>query len=122
MAAPKESTSNSSVSDNRQSSCANSKLAELEKGLLACFESMIEKQIELLNQDIQQIRKDQKASVINRTFDNEGPITANFKRMMRNTINYKISYVEDQLLEKNIIFQGIAEAEYEDTNDIQKKL
>ena len=31
----------------------------------------------------------------------------------------RISFLEDQLLEKNVIFQGILESEYEDTKDIK---
>ena len=31
----------------------------------------------------------------------------------------RISFLEDQLVEKNVIFQGILESEYEDTKDIK---
>ena len=31
----------------------------------------------------------------------------------------RISFLEDQLLEKNVIFQGILESEYEDNKDIK---
>ena len=31
----------------------------------------------------------------------------------------RISFLEDQLLEKNVIFQGILESEYEDIKDIK---
>ena len=31
----------------------------------------------------------------------------------------RLSLIEDQLLEKNLIFQGIAESEYEDRDDVK---
>ena len=92
----------------------NPELEMLKKQLFAGFESMIEP----LKKDIKQLQEDQKTD---RTVLNVETVDRKFQRneMKQKKIEDRLSMIEDQLLEKNLIFQGIYETEYEDTNDIK---
>ena len=99
----------------------SSDLTELEKRLLAGFASMIQKEIEPLKNDIKEIKEEQRLNIPNNTLGNCEDITRKFNQMdeKHRELQDRISFLEDQLLEKNVIFQGILESEYEDTKDIK---
>ena len=97
-----------------QSVKLNPELEMLKKQLFAGFESMIEP----LKKDIKQLQEDQKSEksvlnveTVNRKFQSN--------EMKQKKIEDRLSMIEDQLLEKNLIFQGIYETEFEDVNDIK---
>ena len=95
--------------------------AELEKRLLSGFASMIQKEIEPLKQDIKEIKEDQKLVAPIGTLNNYETIARKFNQMdeKHRKLQDRISFLEDQLLEKNVIFQGILETEIEDNKDIK---
>ena len=86
----------------------------LKKQLFAGFELMIEP----LRKDIKQLQTERKqdekvlcVETVNRKFlRNEAK---------QKKIEDRLSIIEDQLLEKNLIFQGLHETEYEDKSDIK---
>ena len=111
-------TQNNHVNENDHDSVEQGKLTPslelLKKQLFAGFESMIEP----LRKDIKQLqterREDETALCVE---------TVN-RKFLRNEAKQKkledrLSLIEDQLLEKNLIFQGLHETEYEDKNDIK---
>ena len=95
--------------------------AELEKRLLAGFASMIQREIEPLKQDIKEIKEEQRLNTSNTNWNNSEVISRKFNQTdeKHRKLQNRISFLEDQLLEKNVIFQGILETEYEDAKDIK---
>ena len=86
----------------------------LKKQLFAGFQSMIEP----LKKDIQQLQNDRSNDESTLCVE-----TVN-RKFMRNEAKQKkiedrLSLIEDQLLEKNLIFQGLHETEYENNHDIK---
>ena len=94
--------------------------AALEKRLLDGFASMIQREIEPLKQDIKEI-KEERLITQNISLNSCESINRKFNQADKKhrKLQDRISYLEDQLLEKNVIFQGILESEYEDTKDIK---
>ena len=94
--------------------------AALEKRLLDGFASMIQREIEPLKQDIKEI-KEERLITQNISLNSCESINRKFNQAdeKHRKLQDRISYLEDQLLEKNVIFQGILESEYEDTKDIK---
>ena len=94
--------------------------AALEKRLLDGFASMIQREIEPLKQDIKEI-KEERLNTPNTSLNSCESINRKFNQAdeKHRKLQDRISYLEDQLLEKNVIFQGILESEYEDTKDIK---
>ena len=117
MAAPMTSTTKS----DRKEKENLSDLAELENRLLAGFASMIKKEIEPLKQDIKEIKEEQRLNIPTSSLGSCEAITRKFNQMdeKHRKLQDRISFLEDQLLEKNVIFQGILELEYEDIKDIK---
>ena len=99
----------------------SSDLAELEKRLLAGFTLMIQKEIEPLKSDIKEIKEEQRFNIPGNSMGSCESITRKFNQTdeKHRKLQDRISFLEDQLLEKNVIFQGILESEYEDTKDIK---
>ena len=99
----------------------SSDLAELEKRLLAGFAVMIQKEIEPLKSDIKEIKEEQRFNIPVNSTESCESITRKFNQTdeKHRKLQDRISFLEDQLLEKNVIFQGILESEYEDTKDIK---
>ena len=95
--------------------------AELERRLLSGFASMIQKEIEPLKQDIKEIKEDQKLVAPIGALNNYETIARKFNQTdeKHRKLQDRISFLEDQLLEKNVIFQGILETEIEDNKDIK---
>ena len=117
MAAPSTLTTKSDRKERENSS----DLAELESRLLEGFASMIKKEIEPLKQDIKEIKEEQRLNIPTNTLGNCEAITRKFNQTdeKHRKLQDRISFLEDQLLEKNVIFQGILESEYEDIKDIK---
>ena len=98
-----------------------SDLAELEKRLLAGFALMIQKEIEPLKSDIKEIKEEQQFNIPSNSMGSCESITRKFNQTdeKHRKLQDRISFLEDQLLEKYVIFQGILESKYEDTKDIK---
>ena len=99
----------------------SSDLGELEKRLLAGFALMIQKEIEPLKSDIKEIKEEQRLNIPGNSTGRCESIARRFNQTdeKHRKLQDRISFLEDQLLEKNMIFQGILESEYEDTKDIK---
>ena len=99
----------------------SSDLAELEKRLLAGFTLMIQKEIEPLKSDIKEIKEEQRFNIPGNSTGSCESITRKFNQTdeKHRKLQDRISFLEEQLLKKNVIFQGILESEYEDTKDIK---
>ena len=82
---------------------------------------MIQKEIEPLKSDIKEIKDEQQFNIPSNSLGNCAAITRKFNQTeeKHRKLQDRISFLEDQLLEKNVIFQGILESEYEDTKDIK---
>ena len=92
-------------------------LIELKRQLFAGFEQLIEP----IKKDIQALKSERKSEATTLCVE-----TVNRKFLRSKAKQWKIqnclSMIEDQLLEKNLIFQGLHETEYEDKNDIIGKV
>ena len=99
----------------------SSDLAELEKRLLVGFTLMIQKETEPLKSDIKEIKEEQRFNIPSNSMGSCESITRKFNQTdeKHRKLQDRINFLEDQLLEKNVIFQGILESEYEDTKDIK---
>ena len=118
MAAP---VSTSTTRTEKQEKDPPSDFAELEKWLLAGFASMIQREIEPLKQDIKEIKEEQRLNTSSTNWNSSEVISRKFNQTeeKHRKLQDRISFLEDQLLEKNVIFQGILETEYEDAKDIK---
>ena len=108
---------NKNTADNTTpSSLGQHGFAELEKRLLAGFEVMIQREIKPLKNDIKEMKLDQSRSAYSMSLKNSMTISRKFQQNeeKHRKLQERISYLEDQLLEKNIIFQGIYETEFEE--------
>ena len=99
----------------------SSDLGKLEKRLLAGFALMIQKKIKPLKSDIKEIKEEQRLNTPSNSTGRCESITRRFNQTdeKHRKLQDRISFLEDQLLEKNVIFQGIVEFEYEDSKDIK---
>ena len=104
--------------DNKQSGVElNPELHELRRQLFEGFEQMIEP----LKQDIKDLKTD-------RDNRNAALNVETLSRKLKNNdekhhkFESRLSQIEDQLLERNLIFQGIVETEFEDRSDIKIQL
>ena len=95
----------------------NPEFQELKRQLFAGFEELIEP----LKKDIQDLKSERASSseilnveTVNRKFERSDE--------KHKKLEERLSLIEDQLLEKNLIFQGIFESEYEDKDDIKVQI
>ena len=92
-------------------------LIGLKRQLFAGFEQLIE----ILKKDIQALKSERNLEATTLCVE-----TVNRKLLRseakQKKIETRLSMIEDQLLEKNLIFQGLHETEYEDRNDIIGKV
>ena len=93
-------------------------LQELKRQLFAGFEQLISSQIEPLKEDIRQLKAEKGLEENSVTI---GTISRRFQRNdeKQKKIEERLSVIEDQLLEKNLIFQGLYETEYEEPRDVK---
>ena len=117
MAAPATTTTTSDTQDRDPPT----NFAELEKRLLAGSAFMIQREIEPLKQDIKEIKEDQRQNTSSTNWTSSEVIARKFNQTeeKHRKLQNRISFLEDQLLEKNVIFQGILETEYEVAKDIK---
>ena len=101
--------------DNKQSGVElNPELCELKRQLFEGFEQMIEP----LKRDIEDLKTD-------RDNRNAALNVETLSRKLKNNdekhckLESRLSQIKDQLLERNLIFQGIVETEFEDRSDIK---
>ena len=93
-------------------------LQELKRQLFAGFEQLISSQIDPLKEDIRQLKAEKGLEENTVTI---GTISRRFQRNdeKQKKIEERLSVIEDQLLEKNLIFQGLYETEYEEPRDVK---
>ena len=101
--------------DNKQSGVElNPELRELKRQLFEGFEQMIEP----LKRDIEELKtdRDNRNAALNVETLSRKPKNNDEKHRK---LESRLSQIEDQLLERNLIFQGIVETEFEDRSDIK---
>ena len=95
----------------------NPELTELKRQIFAGFEILLAP----IKQEIKELKDDQKILFECDKMINKSKIEKKFvqNEERHKKLEMRISLLEDQLLEKNVIFQGIHEGEYEDRSDIK---
>ena len=98
----------------------NPELTELKRQIFAGFESMLAP----LKKEIKELKDDQKEILDGDRLINERKITKKFEQNeeKQKKLETRIGLLEDQLLEKNVIFQGIYKDEYEDRSDVKTQI
>ena len=106
--------------DNSSSVPLNPELTELKRQIFAGFESMLAP----LRKEIKELKDDQKEILDGKKLINENKIAKKFvqNEEKQKKLETRIGLLEDQLLEKNVIFQGIHEEEYEDRADVKTQI
>ena len=100
--------------NNKEEVILKPELIELKRQLFAGFEQLIEP----LKKDIQDLKSER---VKTEETLNVETVIRKFERSdeKHKILEERLSHIEDQLLEKNLIFQGIIESEYEDRDDVK---
>ena len=106
--------------NNSSSVPLNPELTELKRQMFAGFESMLAP----LKREIKELKDDQKKMLDGEKLINETKIAKKFvqNEEKQKKLETRIGLLEDQLLEKNVIFQGIHEEEYEDRSDVKTQI
>ena len=95
----------------------NPEFQELKRQLFAGFEELIKP----LKEDIQELKaeRDPTSEILN-----VETVTRKFERSdeKHKRLEERLSLIEDQLLERNLIFQGIFGSEYEDKDDVKVQI
>ena len=114
MTAPGSTTTSTTIGVDKHEKDPPGDFAELEKRLLAGFASMIQQKIEPLKQDMKEIKEEQRLNTSSTNWNSSEVISRKFNQTdeKHQKLQNRISFPEDQLLEKNVIFQGILETEY----------
>ena len=88
--------------------------------MLAGFRSILAP----LKREIKELKDDQKKMLDGEKLINETKIAKKFvqNEEKQKKLETRIGLLEDQLLEKNVIFQGIHEEEYEDRSDVKTQI
>ena len=91
----------------------NTELTELKRQIFAGFETLLAP----IKQEIKELKDDQKILFECDKSINKSKIEKKFvqNEERHKKLETRISLLEDQLLEKNVIFQGVHEEEYEDS-------
>ena len=111
---PKTMENNNNIHTKQSGVELNPELCELKRQLFEGFEQMIEP----LKRDIEDLKTDR----YNR---NAALNVETLSRKLKNNderhqkLETRLSQIEDQLLERNLIFQGIVETEFEDRSNIK---
>ena len=100
--------------DNGEEIVLKPELQELKRQIFAGFEELIEP----LKKDIQELKSERETTT---EILNVETVVRKFERSdeKHKKLEERLSLIEDQLLEKNLIFQGIVEKEYEDADDVK---
>ena len=98
----------------------NPELTELKRQIFAGFETLLAP----IKQEIKELKDDQKILFECDKSINKSKIEKKFvqNEERHKKLETRISLLEDQLLEKNVIFQGVHEEEYEDRSDIKVQI
>ena len=98
----------------------NPELTELKRQIFAGFETLLVP----IKQEIKELKDDQKILFECDKSINKSKIEKKFvqNEERHKKLEMRISLLEDQLLEKNVIFQGIHEEEYKDRSDIKVQI
>ena len=107
--------------DNKGANPLNPELMELKRQLFEGFDTLIEQKLSPLKKDIQELKNERKLE------SNELNVETLTRKIKQSNAKHKklenrLSQIEDKLLEKNIIFQGFPETEFEDNNDAKRKV
>ena len=99
----------------------NPELMELKRQLFEGFDALIDQKLSPLKKDIQALKSEKK-------YDGRELNVETLNRKIKQSdakhkkLEHRLSQIEDQLLERNIIFQGFPETELEDSDDAKKKV
>ena len=107
--------------DNKGANPLNPELMELKRQLFEGFDTVIDQKLSPLKKDIQELKNDRKLEC------SELNVETLTRKIKQNDAKHKklenrLNQIEDQLLEKNIIFQGFPETEFEDSDDAKRKV
>ena len=85
------------------------------------FDALIDQKLSPLKKDIQALKSERRIE------GNELNVEMLTRKIKQNDakhkkLEYRLSQIEDQLLKRNIIFQGLPETEFEDSDDAKKKV
>ena len=85
------------------------------------FDTLIDQKLSPLKKDIQELKNDRKLEC------SELNVETLTRKIKQNDAKHKrlenrLNQIEDQLLKKNIIFQGFPETEFEDNEDVIRKV
>ena len=99
----------------------NPELMELKRQLFEGFDALIDQKLSPLKKDIQALKSERK---LEGQELNVETLTRKIKQSdaRHKKLEHRLSQIEDQLLERNIIFQGFPETEFEDSDDAKKKV
>ena len=99
----------------------NPELMELKRQLFEGFDALIDQKLSPLKKDIQALKSERKHDGSELNVET---LTRKIKQSdaKHKKLEYRLSQIEDQLLERNIIFQGFPETELEDSDDAKKKV
>ena len=114
-------TQKTKTSIDSDNSRLNPELTELKRQLFAGFEQLIEQSIEPLKKDIQELKSEKTPG--------EGTLNVETLslKLKQNDAKHKkledrLNLIEDQLLERNLIFQSLPETEFDDNDDAKIKI
>ena len=116
----KKTSTMSNLSQNKNNSMENKGIVlnpefqELKRQLFAGFEEMIEP----LKKDIQDLKSEREATS---EILNVETVSRKFERSdeKHKRLEERLSLIEDQLLERNLLFHGINESEFDDKDDVK---
>ena len=93
----------------------------MKRQLFEGFDTLIDQKLSPLKKDIQALKSERKLEGHEL---NVKTLTRKIKQSdaKHKKLEYRLSQIEDQLLERNIIFQGFPETEFEDSDDAKKKV
>ena len=107
--------------DNKGANPLNPQLMELKRQLFEGFDTLIDQKLSPLKKDIQELKNDRKLECSELNVET---LTRKIKQSdaKHKKLENRLNQIEDQLLEKNIIFQGFPETEFKDSDDAKRKV
>ena len=116
----KEMENNTTEDHDTSTVLLNPELTELKRQIFAGFETLLAP----IKKEIKELKDDQKTLFEGQTATCAPKIERKFVQSeeRHKKLESRISRLEDQLLEKNVIFQGVHEEEYEDKSDIKAQI
>ena len=107
--------------DNKGANPLNPELMELKRQLFEGFDTLIDQKLSPLKKDIQELKNDRKLECSELNVET---LTRKIKQSdaKHKKLENRLNQIEDQILEKNIIFQGFPKTEFEDNDDAKRKV